>query len=248
MGQLDGSAVEMFCEVISGAVESWRLPKQKEKFAKNVSIPFIRSLSSFFMKDPDNMNYMSLRRTTLAHFVPLLPRIFKFESLRTTLCSSILALIRTQLDIGDIGKVACLKEILLLCLKFGIDHVDEIHSPICLQICRTVLGKLYSTGSKTLEEDLFTVDKIHSMVMSHSNFDKVASIRCETRNEIIRLLVFCASRTDRRIILDEEKLSTLFGGFDANLSDDDTLLRRLILLYGNKDNFDLVRIVGRMNL
>eukprot|EP00557_Chaetoceros_sp_GSL56_P011711 CAMPEP_0176479812 /NCGR_PEP_ID=MMETSP0200_2-20121128/1943_1 /TAXON_ID=947934 /ORGANISM="Chaetoceros sp., Strain GSL56" /LENGTH=2220 /DNA_ID=CAMNT_0017875889 /DNA_START=96 /DNA_END=6755 /DNA_ORIENTATION=- len=235
-GLVNASTVEMFCELIATTVKSWRLPKQKETFHENIVNPFIRCLSTFFINDPDNTHFHSLRNVTLTHVVTLLPRILKTESFRNTICSSTFSLITALLEIGDIRRITCLKEIFLLCLKFGIDHVDGVHSPICLQTCRALLVDLSSTDTGIL---LFTVDKVHNMVMAHSNFDNVANQRCETRKEIIRLLVTCASRIDGQVVLDGDKVAKLFQGYHASLSEDDRLLRRLLLLYEHKDRFEL---------
>lgn len=225
---------------LSALIKTWNSEKKNATPHVKMVLSFIERLSSCFINDPEQNEFRLLRNTTLAYVLKLLPRVMKVEVLRNDYGGLILSLTSALLEIGDIANISCLKEFFVLCLKFGIGHVDEILSPVCIRVSRFIVTKLYTLGRTSLVDHLFSIDRIHNMVWSHSNFDNIAELRCETRDEIICLLITCASRSDTQLGLDEKKFAKLLAGFNASMSKCDGLLRRLMKLYELNNEFHTV--------
>lgn len=181
----------------------------------------------------------------------LLPRLLKsFARDNLSSTASLAALADVVIRILD--RASCFdKELLssysdtidksmVACLKYGIMEADDQTACFIYGKCLKIVGRLLQTGSTNEPLASFTAGQIHSMVTSHSSFQKAVSKKMyqpekassETQQlELIRLLILCVSIDGKRVKVDADTWVLILSAYDASMSDADRLLRRLMLQY-----------------
>lgn len=138
---------------------------------------------------------------------------------------------------------------IVTCLKHGITEADDKLSCQVSGECLKVVSRILNVSqcnNFTLSE--FTPGQIHSMVVSHSSFQRALSNQVSYQSsksddvtqqiELIRLLILCVSLDARHINVDESQLSSILSVYTASTDNIDRLLRRLIYLYETLQCFD----------
>ena len=138
---------------------------------------------------------------------------------------------------------------IVTCLKYGISEAEDtltcqVHGE-CLKLVCLILSA--SQCNKYVLSE-FTAGQIHSMIVSHSSFqralsnqvyDKSSSSNDVTQQtELIRLLILCVSLDSQHINVDVATLSNILSVYTASTGDIDQLLRRLIYLYETLQFFE----------
>ena len=209
------------------------VPKVLEKSVLNL-ICVAATCSS----DPtENRAILLLRNVTLTYVVKMFPKAVKLKGEHRHSSELMLSATKRLVEIGNIHGVDCLQGILIVCLKFGIGLDDAQISPQCLEISRIVISNAY-TNEKEIH--CFTPHQVHSMILTHSNFPKVAGQRSETRKHLLSLLITCVSLNNDKFDFNGEHLAPLLMAFNASVSQEDLLLRRLLSLYETMDDSDQV--------
>lgn len=134
------------------------------------------------------------------------------------------------------------------CLKYGIVDAEE-------QYMCSLTGKCLKTVSCILKASLtnniclvsFTPGQIHSMVISHSSFQKAildkayhvkgAHNDVTQQIELIRLLIVCISLDAQNIKVDNATIMTILSAYNASTNKVDRTLRRLLYLYDKHECF-----------
>ncbi len=226
----------------SELMEHWKGMKQKN-VPKRLLLSFLTQLSQ--MRPPfKNRAFQLFCNSTLSYISKALPREVKSKSVGSEDCPSIqfLSIVANLVEHGDVSDMLFLRDVLVLCLKFGIGAIHNQFSRKCLEIARHIILSVHSKGKESIKDVIFTPGQIYSMIISHSNFDDLASVSNRTRTELLALLICTMSLCDDKIKLDRLKLNKLLTPFRASLSLQDYLLRRLLSLYVNQSEPDEVSI------
>lgn len=122
-------------------------------------------------------------------------------------------------------------------LKYGIglSEKDPELASLAMKFLRSLLSGLTDANSplRTLRDDLLVIQlaDVFKMLTTHSKFSFLLSSE-DNRNdcvklEFVRLLLCCLARADKGVVIEAEVWITLFGAFDAGLSELDTAIRKL---------------------
>ena len=242
-GQLDA---DMMCQVLkrlSALMHHWKNMKRKDvpKMAEKAVLAFISETS--FSDLLGRSEVQTFRGATLAYIVKALPRTLKCGNVNQLTSEAMLLVTFHLLKAYDISDTPCLQEVLVLCLKFGVGAVDDALSPTCLEIARYIITSVYSQSQGIEKIELLRPHQIHSMVLSHSNFDSLAGTNSKTRTELLSLLTVCLALNQGSVIsLDQGKIARLLAAFRASVADEDRLLRRLLFLYETNNELDEVSL------
>lgn len=250
--------VEHINEVYQSAsmlMHHWKGMKRKDvpKVTEKAFLSFLSKISlpcSMESSSDANRTFQTLCNTTLSYTAKTLPRAIKagFVNEEKSSAMLFLSIISNLIKASEVSEISCLQEILVLCLKFGIGAVDDQFSPKCLAIARLIILSVHAHGKKSTKVEIFAPSQIHSMILSHSNFDDLASTSSRTRTELLALLICTVSSSEHKINVGWEKMTKLLIPFRAGLSTEDYFLRRLLYLHDDNNQMEKVIIKPTHNL
>jgi len=130
-------------------------------------------------------------------------------------------------------------------LKHGIqitetDNGSDIAS-MCLRFARTLVVKASTRYPAIVKQvEMLQPAQVHRMVTSHSNFfatmqhgNNVHDSQTSTRQELIHLLICCASLCSGALENVEDAWKAVLQAYSAGVTKEDKALRRLMHLYGS---------------
>jgi hypothetical protein len=242
LNQLDTNSKEKAHSQVASLILHWTKLKWREipKSTESAILTFIYTIESCPGDHVENKSVVSLRNLTLSYMVKMLPKAIKVGDKQKKICDLMISVTKKLVTVDQICTLKSLPDILIVCLKFGIGSGVAQISSQCLEISRILISNVYAYDSTEKSIACFTPHQIHSMILTHSNFDTVAGQRSETRKELLSLLIACVSLTNEPIDYNGDKLRVLLMAFDASVSQEDLLLRRLLSLYEAGNDSDQV--------
>lgn len=168
-------------------------------------------LKSFVKNEQSSFNLLVMLTSQLSI---ILKRATNFDQVIVSSCSNII------------------DKMIVACLKYGIYEGDDSSTRLINGECLKIVGCTLKVPNSICS---FIPSQIHSMVVSHSSFQSVASRYVgETTTqqvELIRLLTNCVSLDSKLVKIDSDTLLTILSAYNASPRKVDKMLRRLIYLY-----------------
>ena len=235
-------------ESLSLLWQHWKASKRKDipKSTEGLFLSFLSTLSfpSTIEHSDVKQAFQVLCNATFSYTAKSLPRAIKTALVHNDSRTVILFLsvVTNILETAEISDLKCLQEILVICLKFGLDAVNDEISPKCLEIARLIILSAYEDGDNPRVDKILSPDQVHSMILSHSNFDDLSSSSSRTRTELISLLLSLASSSPDNTNKDWRQLTKLLIPFRGSVSKEDHFLRRLLALHDHSNDSEQVNI------
>ena len=208
------------------------------KFRQNgipsvMEIQFLNFLRNALSSSDLQTQAQETQTILLNYFCSTLLKVLKSPNIDQVISNKFLSILVDTLKIQSLNAMksvnpSMINKMMISCLKFGIQSNGNI-STNCLVILRLLLRSLSSLD----KSGFLPPHKIFAMATSHSNFISVArSNAISSRRELIALLNYCLVLDRKKILpLEWDTVAALFVGYNASLSEDDTLFRHFLFLY-----------------
>lgn len=198
-----------------------------------MEIQFLNFLRNALSSSDLQMQAQETQTILLNYFCSTLLKVLKSPNIDQVISNKFLSILVDTLKIQSLNAMksvnpSMINKMMISCLKFGIQSNGNI-STNCLVILRLLLRSLSSLD----KSGFLPPHKIFAMATSHSNFISVArSNAISSRRELIALLNYCLVLDRKKILpLEWDTVAALFVGYNASLSEDDTLFRHFLFLY-----------------
>jgi len=198
-----------------------------------MEIQFLNFLRNALSSSDLQMQAQETQTILLNYFCSTLLKVLKSPNIDEVISNKFLSILVDTLKIQSLNAMksvnpSMINKMMISCLKFGIQSNGNI-STNCLVILRLLLRSLSSLD----KSGFLPPHKIFAMATSHSNFISVArSNAISSRRELIALLNYCLVLDRKKILpLEWDTVAALFVGYNASLSEDDTLFRHFLFLY-----------------